>query len=69
MANAVVGPVHHRMPVLLHPAHYAMWLDAKTAAEDLQAMLRPYDGPMTDTAVGTYVNSARNQGPQCIEAV
>jgi putative SOS response-associated peptidase YedK len=66
-ANAVVGPVHHRMPVILHPVDYAPWLDPGTKPEELDAMLRPYDGPMTDTAVGPYVNSPRNRGPQCIE--
>jgi hypothetical protein len=35
--------------VILHPVDYAMWLDPKTAADDLHLMLRPYDGQMTAT--------------------
>lgn len=39
--NAVVGPIHNRMPVILSPANYAKWLDPTTAPEELQAMLQP----------------------------
>lgn len=37
-ANAVVAPVHDRMPVIIEPAHYGQWLrgDAAQAAELLQ---------------------------------
>jgi putative SOS response-associated peptidase YedK len=53
------------MPVILDPADYATWLDAAKSADD--ALLRPYppDG-MTATAVSTYVNDAKHQGPECI---
>ena len=67
MANSVVGPVHDRMPAILHPSDYAMWLAPRTSVEDLHAMLGPYDEPMTGTPVGPFVNNPRNQGPRCIE--
>ena len=37
-ANALVAPVHDRMPVIVEPAHYGQWLrgDAAQAAELLQ---------------------------------
>lgn len=63
-ANEVVAPVHARMPVILHPSDYALWLDPKASIPDLIALLRSYDGPMT-AAVGPYVNSPKNQGPRC----
>ena len=55
------------MPVILYPSDYAFWLDKSTSAEDLLSLFRPYDGPMTATAVRAYVNSPKNQGPQCVE--
>jgi putative SOS response-associated peptidase YedK len=65
-ANPVVGPVHHRMPVILHPCDYLAWLDPKADPEGLQSLLGPYDGEMTETPVGRFVNSPKNQGPGCI---
>lgn len=66
-ANRVVGPVHARMPAILRPSDYARWLDPGTEPEELRLMLGPYDGPMTDTPVGPYVNSPRNQGERCVK--
>jgi putative SOS response-associated peptidase YedK len=68
-ANSVVGPVRHRMPVILHPVDNGLWLDPMADLEELQKLLGPYDGEMTDTPVGPYVNNAKNQGPKCIDPV
>ena len=38
-ANAVLAPVHDRMPVIIGTADYARWLDASAAASSL---LAPY---------------------------
>src|SRR5262245_45113900 len=41
--NDLVKPLHDRMPVILAPADFGLWLDPKAAkGEDLQALLRPY---------------------------
>lgn len=37
--NALVAPVHNRMPVILPPEAYALWLDNTTPAEALQSLL------------------------------
>jgi putative SOS response-associated peptidase YedK len=39
-ANAVLAPVHDRMPVIIVAADYTRWLDASTASSSL---LAPYD--------------------------
>jgi putative SOS response-associated peptidase YedK len=61
-ANEVVRPIHDRMPVILAPEDYRLWLDPtliKTAP--LQALLRPYPGEAMETyAVSARVNSPRN---------
>jgi putative SOS response-associated peptidase YedK len=41
-ANALVRPVHDRMPAILAPGDFATWLDPRTPAADLHALLRPY---------------------------
>ncbi|WP_338115353.1 SOS response-associated peptidase [Thiocystis minor] len=43
-ANAVVRPIHDRMPVILSPADDEVWLDpGLTRPEPLQALLTPCD--------------------------
>jgi putative SOS response-associated peptidase YedK len=68
-ANEVVRPVHARMPAILPPDAYDLWLDlAMSDPERLAEVLRPYPASeMTSRAVSAAVNSARNEGPQCVE--
>ncbi len=68
-ANAVVRPIHDRMPVILDPADYGQWLDPRAGADDLAALLRPFpENAMTTFPVSSYVSNASNQGPQCIQS-
>jgi putative SOS response-associated peptidase YedK len=56
------------MPVILDRAGYGQWLDPRTGADDLLALLRPPPNEaMTAVAVSSYVSNARNQGPQCVQ--
>ncbi|HEX7176988.1 MAG TPA: SOS response-associated peptidase [Pyrinomonadaceae bacterium] len=68
-ANEVLRPVHDRMPVILHPEDYELWLGAGARELDLvKEMLRPYtSGEMVGYPVGVAVNSPRNQGAGLIE--
>lgn len=70
-ANDVVRPVHERMPVILPPRWYDLWLDpeVKDAAkvEPLMASYPPKE--MAAHPVGLLVNSPRNDGPACVEPV
>jgi putative SOS response-associated peptidase YedK len=60
--------LHHRMPVILDPADYGLWLGEETGnIAQREALLRPYDGAkLAITAVGTAVNQVRNEGPELI---
>jgi putative SOS response-associated peptidase YedK len=61
-ANALLEPLHDRMPVLLSADFWAAWLGehAATAAE-LKAMLKPYPGEaMAFWPVGRRVGNVRN---------
>jgi putative SOS response-associated peptidase YedK len=66
-ANAVLRPVHHRMPVLVPPERFDAWLDPEQRDPDaLRPMLAPApDASLVATALDGTVNSIRNQGPDC----
>ena len=40
-ANGDLAGVHHRMPVILAPSAYALWLDLATPAERLAPLMAP----------------------------
>ncbi|MFZ1053521.1 MAG: SOS response-associated peptidase family protein [Candidatus Sulfotelmatobacter sp.] len=65
--NAVTSAVHDRMPVILDPGSYDLWLDPGMnnvgAASDL---LKPYDARlMRCYPVGTRINSVANDDAEC----
>jgi putative SOS response-associated peptidase YedK len=67
-ANDVVRPLHDRMPVILEPRDYALWLNPTYGDQGvLQEMLRPYSPEqMATVPVSTFVNNARNEGEECL---
>jgi putative SOS response-associated peptidase YedK len=70
-ANELAAKVHDRMPVILPPDEYDLWLDPEFQDRDkLLSMLRPFPADeMTVRPVNTFVNNARNQGEQCVAPV
>ena len=65
--NAVTSPIHDRMPVILDPESYDLWLDPgmRNAAE-LSEMLRPYDARlMRCYPVSTRINHTTNDDEEC----
>ncbi len=69
--NALVEPIHDRMPVILPKDAEHIWLDPEnTDLTDLRGLLVPYPAEqMEATQVSTLVNSPKNDGPGCIEPV
>lgn len=66
-ANAVVAPVHHRMPVILPLEAHAAWLDPASSPAALSALLVPYAADqMTGWEVSSLVSSPRNDSPACL---
>jgi len=70
-ANEMVREVHHRMPVILPPETYDLWLDQDMReTEPLLDLLRPYpDDGMEAYPVSRFVNSPSNDDERCIESV
>jgi putative SOS response-associated peptidase YedK len=67
-ANDLIGAFHHRMPVILDPEHYDLWLDPSVRdPERLQPLLRPYPADaMSAYPVSTRVNNPAHDSPDCI---
>jgi len=67
--NEVLRPIHDRMPVILPPEAWSLWLDpAVRERERLQPLLVPHPAAaMIAYPVGLGVNSARRDDPSCIE--
>lgn len=70
-ANAVLAPVHHRMPVVLERSVWDEWLDPDVDdVGSLQRLLRPASDDLLELhAVGTEVNGSRANGPGLVEPV
>ena len=67
-ANALLSPLHDRMPVIVAPGAFDRWLDV--ANEDTAALFAPYPADaMTYYPVSTRVNSVRNDDAKLIVRV
>lgn len=70
-ANELLGGIHDRMPVILRPEEYGLWLDREAQSpETLRPLLRPYPGDeMEFYPVSPFINSPSNDGPFCVEEI
>jgi putative SOS response-associated peptidase YedK len=68
-AEDAVGHIHDRMPLLVEPERYAVWLDPTLSEpEDLKRLLVPAaPGRLEAYPVSTQVNNVRNNGPELLE--
>jgi len=69
--NAVTAPVHDRMPVILDPDAYDLWLDP--GMSDMSAaseLLKPYDARfMRCYPISTRINHVTNDEAECSRPV
>jgi putative SOS response-associated peptidase YedK len=67
-ANAVLAPIHDRMPVILPPTEYARWLDpALQNTDSLGPLLVPFPPEdMMAFPVSTRVNAPSVDDEKCI---
>jgi putative SOS response-associated peptidase YedK len=65
-ADAPLSAIHHRMPVAIAPADYALWLGE--AGKGAARLMRPApDGLFRLRRVSRAVNAARHDSPELIE--
>lgn len=68
--NELMAPIHDRMPVILEPEDYAMWLEPGAHPDEALHLLRPYPAAnMKAYPVSTAVNNPRNDAPECIHRI
>jgi putative SOS response-associated peptidase YedK len=69
-ADALVRPIHDRMPLILAPGEWSAWLDPGTAPDRLGALLaRPQAPGFEAYAVDPRVNSPHVDDPSCREPI
>lgn len=65
--NSLMEPIHDRMPVILDPLDYDMWLASDTPTDQLQHLLRPFDAErLLAHPVSTAVNKPQNDTPDVV---
>lgn len=78
--NALMAPIHNRMPVILRPSDEALWLERQTNAgtgqnssshlQSLKELLKPYPAEeMQAVPVSTIVNSVKHDTEDCIRSI
>lgn len=68
--NELTRPIHDRMPVVIEPADYGLWLNPDTPSPALLALIHPRTPLDMDLyPVSTVVNSPMNERADCVERV
>ena len=69
--NKLMQNIHNRMPVILTPHDYDLWLDpTMQQVETVKPLLRPFTSEeLVAYPVSTLVNNPRHDAPQCLEPV
>jgi putative SOS response-associated peptidase YedK len=70
-ANSLTRDIHDRMPAILEPEDYDLWLDPGiTDPEQLQHLLHPFDPRrMKKYPLSPKVSNVNIDGPECIQEV
>ena len=71
-ANELTAEVHERMPVILRPQDYDLWLargEREGLPQELRALLKPYDDEkMQADGCNPAVGNPRNNGPEMLNS-
>lgn len=71
-ANAATKTIHDRMPLIIHPKDYELWLDPAVQSRDqLERALAPYHWVehIQTWLVSRYVNKPDNNDERCLQRV
>jgi putative SOS response-associated peptidase YedK len=67
-AKQPMRAIHDRMPLILAPDQFEEWLDPENPDPEAVLTAVPQD-ELELVPVSDWVNNARHEGPQCLEAV
>ena len=63
----MLSPIHDRLPVILAPESYDLWLDPEAEPDRVRAILAADPGvDLMATAISTRVNKVANDDPEVI---
>jgi putative SOS response-associated peptidase YedK len=66
-AAPTIETIHDRMPVILPPSTWRLWLDPDASSDRLSALLRPYPAELLVAhKVDARVGSPANDDPSCV---
>lgn len=68
MANALMAPIHDRMPVVLEPTDWPLWL-GEAEGDPATVLHPPADGVLHAWPISTRVNSPRNNEASLLDPV
>jgi putative SOS response-associated peptidase YedK len=68
-SNEVMRPIHERMPAIVAPAHYDLWLDPRvTEKDEIMGLLNSApSGSLKFYSVSTWVNAPKHDDVRCIQ--
>ncbi len=69
--NELMRPIHNRMPIILEPNNYDLWLDPEVQKPELlQPLLHPYQAEeMMAYPVSRAVNKPSNDSVECVKSL
>jgi putative SOS response-associated peptidase YedK len=69
-ANPLLRPIHDRMPVILRPDQFTVWLSTEIDPAALRELLVPYSGDELEAdPISDRVNNVRNDSPECLRSI
>jgi putative SOS response-associated peptidase YedK len=69
LPNELCAPIHDRMPVILPPDAWKLWLgEVEASAEELRSLLRPYPAELMRVyPIGPAVGNVKNDEPSLLD--
>ncbi len=69
-ANSQMSRLHDRMPVILSPEHWDLWLGDQSSVGQLQELLQPWEGEsLCFRCVGKAMNRPAHEQPDCLTEI
>jgi len=66
-ATEALASIHHRMPVILPPEAFDLWLSEAASQDELLSLLKPFEGRLVAYPVSRRVNAVANQDETLVE--
>lgn len=64
-----IAHIHHRMPVVLAPEHYAAWLDAASSPPEVARLIAAARQDLAGYPVSPRVGDTRNDSPELLQPI